>query len=587
MYNSYKIVQILHDGDKNIMRKNGSLSIATLVLIIIALFIPTYIAIAVYMTGPDAEYEKTQNEIVSLTVTDFEGNVYSYKRADGDASAKMIRMFNDIFDGAQQVTTLTDAITATPAYTVKTRTKNGEHGYRFYFNMKGASYYSDDKGNSFGISEATAAPFFSSECAVVLFYKTPAPVFKTSLDTPVTPSEMSWLYLGHTGDYSPIKTDTTTEIISYDLGGNFDFSFDITPDNTKVTVTADEQTIYTGTLENMSTIGEIKKGVKYRIEISAEWFKDKERNYCGSAKYILATEIESDPIEISLSETSLEAGQIGVINVRNVTDPSHIKVVFTPALKYKGEAVNPVFYGADGSYSALFPIPESCFTDNGEKGSSMKYTVDVSYGATQLSIDLNIAKRSSSTDKKTGDAKKADITNLRTDEALKAFSDLRKSLASKTAAEKLWKSDRFYKYYSQDIKFANAFGKIWSLTTGISYTNEFIQYQMKATKDIISVNDGVVVDVGENDYLGKYIVVDHGLGLQTWYLHLSSASVKTGDAVANKQIIGKSGNTGFLEDSKIGFAMMYTVNGVPVCPYALDSGKGLEETGLKVEAFAQ
>lgn len=568
------------------MKKNGSLSIATLVLIIIALFIPTYIAIAVYMTGPDASYEKLQNEIISLTVTDYEGNTYSYARTDGDASAKMIRMFNDIFDGSQQVTTLTDAITATPAYTVKTKTKNGEHGYRFYFNMKGASYYSDDNGNSFGISEATAAPFFSSECAVVLFYKTPAPVFKTSLDAAIAPSEMSWLYLGHTGEYSPVKTDVTTEVLSYDLGGTFDFSFDIAPDNTKAVVTANEQTIYTGTLDNMSTIGEIKKGVSYKMEITAEWFKDKERNYCGTAKYIFTTEIAGDPVEFSLSENSLQAGQIGVINAHNITDPSHIKVVFTPALKYNGEEITPVFFGADGSYSALFPIPYSCFEDNGEKGNSMKYEVAVSYGATSLKINLNVAKRTG-VSAKDGDAKKADITNLRTEEALKAFITLRKELSQKTAVEKLWTSDKFYQYWSQDIKFANSFGKIWKLATGDSYTNEFIQYQMKENKDIISVNDGIIVETGENDYLGKYVVVDHGLGLQSWYLHLSSVSVKTGDKVQNKQIIGKSGKTGFLENSTIGFAMMYTVNGVPVCPYSLAeaNGTGLEETGIKIGAF--
>ena len=568
------------------MNRNGSLSIATLVLIIVALFTPTYIAIGAYMTGPDASYEKVQNEIITLTVTDFEGNSYSYKRTDGDASAKMIRMFNDIFDSATQVNTLTDAMTATPAYTIKTTTKTGEHGYRFYFNVKGASYYSDDNGNSYGISEATASPFFGSECATVLFYKTPAPVFKTALDATIAPSEMSWLYLGLADEYFPIKTEVTSNVQSYDLGGSFDFSFDIAPDNTKVVVTANDQAVYNGTLDKVSTIGDIQRGVEYKFEITAEWFKDKERDYCGTAKYVFTTKLDSEPVEITLSENSLEAGQIGVINVLNVSDPSHIKVVFTPALKYNGEEITPVFYGADGSYSALFPIPASCFADNDESGSTMKYEIAVSYGANTVNLNLDVSKRTG-VSTKDGNAKKADITTLRTEEALKAFATLRKTLSTQSAAEKLWTSEKFYQYWSQDIKFANAFGKNWKLTSGVTYANEFIQYQMKANKDIITVNDGSVIDVGENAYLGKYVVVDHGLGLQTWYLHLSSVSVKVGDKVQNKQIIGKSGSTGFLEDSSIGFAMMYTVNGVPVCPYALSSGKGLEETGLKVGAFAE
>ncbi len=76
------------------------------------------------------------------------------------------------------------------------------------------------------------------------------------------------------------------------------------------------------------------------------------------------------------------------------------------------------------------------------------------------------------------------------------------------------------------------------------------------------------------------------MGLQSWYFHLSSVLVSTGDTVSNEQEIAKSGSTGFLENSDIGFAMMFTVNGVPVCPYAQNSGEGLEETGLNLVAYS-
>ena len=108
---------------------------------------------------------------------------------------------------------------------------------------------------------------------------------------------------------------------------------------------------------------------------------------------------------------------------------------------------------------------------------------------------------------------------------------------------------------------------------------------MKADRDIVSVNSGKVIAIGENDLLGKFIVVDHGMGLQSWYLHLGEVKVGVGDAVVNKTVIAKSGNSGFVENSDIGFSMMFTVNGVPVCPYAQSSGQGLEETGLKLAAF--
>jgi murein DD-endopeptidase MepM/ murein hydrolase activator NlpD len=44
---------------------------------------------------------------------------------------------------------------------------------------------------------------------------------------------------------------------------------------------------------------------------------------------------------------------------------------------------------------------------------------------------------------------------------------------------------------------------------------------------------------------GNTIVVDHGLGLQTFYMHLSKINVSVGDTVERGQIIGLSGQTGY------------------------------------------
>jgi murein DD-endopeptidase MepM/ murein hydrolase activator NlpD len=43
---------------------------------------------------------------------------------------------------------------------------------------------------------------------------------------------------------------------------------------------------------------------------------------------------------------------------------------------------------------------------------------------------------------------------------------------------------------------------------------------------------------------GNLVVVDHGQGLQTLYMHLSELKVKEGDRVRRGQVIGLSGGTG-------------------------------------------
>lgn len=57
-------------------------------------------------------------------------------------------------------------------------------------------------------------------------------------------------------------------------------------------------------------------------------------------------------------------------------------------------------------------------------------------------------------------------------------------------------------------------------------------------------NAGEVVLARELFYEGNCIVVDHGLGFMTMYMHLSQFDVKEGDKVEKGQVIGRSGDTG-------------------------------------------
>jgi hypothetical protein len=61
------------------------------------------------------------------------------------------------------------------------------------------------------------------------------------------------------------------------------------------------------------------------------------------------------------------------------------------------------------------------------------------------------------------------------------------------------------------------------------------------------------------EYLGIYgncVVVDHGLGLQSLYAHLSSIGVKVGDTVTQSQELGRSGTTGLAGGDHLHFTML-------------------------------
>ena len=85
-----------------------------------------------------------------------------------------------------------------------------------------------------------------------------------------------------------------------------------------------------------------------------------------------------------------------------------------------------------------------------------------------------------------------------------------------------------------------------------------------AQAEIPAGNDGEVVWA---DYLGIYglcVVIDHGLGLQTLYAHMSQLDVQPGDMVLKEQVLGRSGATGMAGGDHLHFGTF--VSGIAVQP---------------------
>ncbi len=62
---------------------------------------------------------------------------------------------------------------------------------------------------------------------------------------------------------------------------------------------------------------------------------------------------------------------------------------------------------------------------------------------------------------------------------------------------------------------------------------------------IVAAAAGTVTLAHEDLYFsGKTVIIDHGFGVSTVYIHMSRLAVKTGDKVAQGQMIGAIGNTG-------------------------------------------
>ena len=102
-------------------------------------------------------------------------------------------------------------------------------------------------------------------------------------------------------------------------------------------------------------------------------------------------------------------------------------------------------------------------------------------------------------------------------------------------------------------------------------------YDLSVTKQypVEAANSGTVAFTGDLGLYGNTVIIDHGLGLFTLYGHLNSIDVKAGDAIANRQVIGKTGETGFAGGDHLHYGVY--LDGVAVLPVEWWDGKWIDD----------
>lgn len=97
-------------------------------------------------------------------------------------------------------------------------------------------------------------------------------------------------------------------------------------------------------------------------------------------------------------------------------------------------------------------------------------------------------------------------------------------------------------------------------------TSVHLGYDLASVKHspVPAANAGAVVFTGPMTIYGNTVVVDHGLGLQTLYAHLSSIDVKEGEEVKKGQSLGRTGSTGLAVGDHLHYEVL--IHGIPVTP---------------------
>jgi murein DD-endopeptidase MepM/ murein hydrolase activator NlpD len=116
-----------------------------------------------------------------------------------------------------------------------------------------------------------------------------------------------------------------------------------------------------------------------------------------------------------------------------------------------------------------------------------------------------------------------------------------------------------------------------------TYNNEAIDtayhlgFDLSVTKryPVEAANSGRVVFAGDLGIYGNTVILDHGIGLFTLYSHLSSIDVKDGESIKQKQILGRTGETGLAGGDHLHYGVY--LHGVAVLPVEWWDAKWIDD----------
>jgi murein DD-endopeptidase MepM/ murein hydrolase activator NlpD len=137
--------------------------------------------------------------------------------------------------------------------------------------------------------------------------------------------------------------------------------------------------------------------------------------------------------------------------------------------------------------------------------------------------------------------------------------------AGKTTREMLWK-DAFQALGNASVEAGFADNRTYFSQGKEIDRQVHLGFDLAVTQriPILAANTGVVFYAADLGIYGNCVIVDHGLGVQSLYAHLSSIDVKPGDRVEKGRTLGRSGMTGLAGGDHLHFTML--VNGHPVNP---------------------
>lgn len=411
------------------------------------------------------------------------------------------------------------------------------------------SYYVEN-GSLYQIEQEHFEELLNTEFSVALYEAEYTPRLSTNSNNTVIPKDASFTYLLKSDKTVEGKSiQTNDELATFYVSDTSYFSFSTAPSNCQIKAFVHGALYFEGDYNNLKeALIPNNKAVTYYVE--ASWDNTLNATCFGSAKYEFRLEYAPAP-SFTIDRTSLEAGEFLLMTAKNIQNPEEITLALSD-----GTLLTPQFFEKGSVYYALIPFDKTL--------SDGVYDLTIACKETKTKFDISITERNRSA------SSKIYTPDLPLTEQMLADMNALISSIGKNCSQMTFGSSRFINYetsYAEELYLNLGFGRVREFDAGLEFELTGIEFTASAGVDVHVINNGIVCASGEDAVLGKYIVVDHGYGLKSWYCNISEAIHSVGDEVAKDEIIAKTGNSAF--HGYKGLYLMTTVFDIPVSPYAI------------------
>ena len=514
--------------------------ILSVILAIFLLLIPTIAATVLYFLSDIPAFSPGNELGGTLRVSDTESYFFNERE-----NAFLNSFFNELDASSTQSSLSEDSLSFDKKLSASIRSKDSEKDLSLYLSLVGDCYWSDGK-SVYLIDAAHSDSFINSKYAMSLYANSSLPDLTTASGYSVLPSRAQWTYTLKNGSHAEGAYPTITNGLStYYSSSLTELLFSVKPDECSVRAYVDGIRVFDGSLDDLASSSlENEPLVKY--EISAHWNAGADKDFFGEAEYSFYIQ-QAKSVIFSVDRTQITQGDFITVKAENVTDLSKISCTFSKPIDF-----TPTFFKSGNNAFALIP-----FGADLEAGT---YSITFHYTGIPVHFDIEVLERPTKHQPDT-----SNVYLKLTDEAIESMYALIADV-SKDHSDTSYAPGAFYNY-ENDFTIRLGFANIRTYSNGNSFKLDGVDFYCPSGENIPAFNNGIVCAVGEDALLGKYVGIEHGYGLKSWYCHVGEITVSLGNSVIKGDTVARSGISGMASSS--GFYLMTTVFEKPVCPYYL------------------